>query len=317
MINQLSEDVLELVLFYLCPEDVNKLIIALATSTYDAASLQFVEENRYWEKKVALHFPVESAHLTDDVTTNWYTAFGNLYAQEYISLPPAARKLMSATKENSINPLFRFAHNPALNSYGLLFGFAAAERGHINALKTLCQAGMDCYAQDLNGMTIFHVAAQYGHAEVFHQSEKITARVSHYNDIDDNELQAQLALMFPDSPLPEPEPLPGMIDYQENASPPPEMEHHIDDFLNEAFSSNTFDVQNNRGETPAFLAAQNGHVNVLKTLKKLGANLERANYEGVTPASFGLSFFSEGPATNSEINSVATMLELNLGQNHV
>ena len=40
----------------------------------------------------------------------------------------------------------------------------------------------------------------------------------------------------------------------------------------------------NNGATPAFIAAQNGHIDVLRVLKELGANLDTPMNDGATPA---------------------------------
>ena len=57
---------------------------------------------------------------------------------------------------------------------------------------------------------------------------------------------------------------------------------HLDTF--KALGSQNFHTANIYGATPAFIAAQNGHLEVLKFLKASGCNLETADNNGWTPA---------------------------------
>lgn len=278
-LNQLSDDLLTTILLLnLAPEDIGKLIIVLATSTREASILQIVTNNRHWENKVKRHFPVEFSQLNPALVTDWYIEFANIYTQTYINLPSYVSKLMSATKENNLKASFNLYDTSITQGHRLLLAFAAAERGHINALKTLCQAGVDFFSSaDGYGMTISHIAAQHGQVEIFKKIKQLT-----HIEIDYSAMDAMLDMMFPDSVSFEP--LPEVIETPGNSSPAPQMEHHMyNDPIEFMEEINYLNAKNHWGKTPAFLAAENGHDNVLQVLDELGANLKKRNNDGVTP----------------------------------
>jgi hypothetical protein len=105
-----------------------------AVSVADSAALAEARQRKFWEEKLALHFPDAFMALTRQANIDGYAAFGRAYNLAYMGLHPEAKKLFSALKENHLTALSQYAsHVNAVMHNGKTPAHLAVERGQVEA----------------------------------------------------------------------------------------------------------------------------------------------------------------------------------------
>eukprot|EP00438_Fugacium_kawagutii_P031671 Skav232900 [mRNA] locus=scaffold1477:215789:216946:- [translate_table: standard] len=137
---------------------------------------------------------------------------------------------------------------------------AAVERGHIDVVCFLVEAGADMNKPMNNGATPLYLAASLGHIEVVRFLVRVRADMNK-------------ALHDGATPL--------LVAAQSGHM-------NIVRFLFEA-SADSHTAMNN-GTTPLFLAALYGHIEVVRFLVEAGADLNKAPYDGATPVLVAAQF---------------------------
>jgi ankyrin repeat protein len=133
--------------------------------------------------------------------------------------------------------------------------FIAAEKGHVDVIKTLVEHGADVNTSNDNGLTPVWIAAQNGHVNVFHSLIEHGANVN--TPAENNVTPVWIAAQN------------GHVEV-------------INVLVDHGANINTSD---DNGTTPLWKAARYGHLDCVRALVKIGGDDNTSNMEDATPVS--------------------------------